>query len=201
MMDGEDDLPLTEVFSAEGHRPQGVSTTSGIAIASCFAAEGAEGSSGLEDSDTEAARLADRHHGGSSLEPLLALGAPPAVDTNAASSGESVRPAPTLQSLATTVDDLCHQVAHLRGRLDAADDRAHSRAPRTPTAEDSRLTDVEYKQRALAKSFSNLQAHWDSYKSVMESRDGVRAEWLNSLQAQVRALQASVAALQAAQLG
>ena len=129
------------------------------------------------------------------------MGAPPAVDANAASSGESVRPAPTLQSLASTVDDLCHQVAHLRGRMDAADDRAHSCAPRTPTAEDSRLTDVEYKQRALATSFSNLQAHWDSYKSVMESRDGVRAEWLNSLQAQVRALQASVAALQAAQLG
>ena len=187
MMDGEDDLPLTEVFSAESNRPQGISANSGVANASCFPAEGAEGSSGLEDSDTDAARLADRHHGGSSLEPLLALGAPPAVDTNAASSTESVRPAPTLRSL--------------RGRMDAADDRAHSRAPRTPTAEDSRLTDVEYKQRALATSFNNLQAHWDNYKSVMESRDGVRAEWLNSLQAQVRALQASVAALQAVQLG
>ena len=79
MMDGEDELPLTEVFSAERTRPEGVSATSGVANTSSFTAEGAEGSSGFEDSDTDAARLADRHHGGSSLPRLLSKPMLPAL--------------------------------------------------------------------------------------------------------------------------
>ena len=179
-MADEDALSLTEVFSEAEAGPAGVSATSGATNVSGSVTEATEAAFDFETRDRDTARRDDRHHGASSAAPLEA---------------------PTTVALASTEAQLCHQVARLQNRMDARDGRARSRSPRTPSAEEARLSTLESKQRALESSFRTLQEHWDSYKSVAEGRDGVRAVWLNSLSLQLQSLQASVTSLQADMTG